>query len=497
MSRIHASASWLIVVLLMLLAAGCGSSATPTSTTGSGAPTVATNPTDTTVSSAQPTAAATDTTGTGSTGTTPTTAATDTASTSSGTTPAATTGTGGAGSSGAGTTITILSNFTPDVARGKVLNQLISQFNQAHQGQVTVVSNPDPDWPTLQQKIKSMIAAGSPPDVFLYNYNPSDLTREQSGKLMDWSSYLNADPTWKASFRPENLQAVTMNGQTVAIPSDQAPVLFYYHKDLFKKAGIANFPTTWNEFFQDADKLKASGVAPISLMTADDAWHTMNAFTYLTTAAGGTNVFNIGQPLNSPAVVAGATQLKKLFGYTTADAVGANYSISSNNFLTGKSAMVIDGPWMISSIQSASGGIGDIAVATAPTNGDNKVPAGYIVTDSLNLWAAAKQTDKAKEAGMVAWMKFLTSSDSAKKLSIDGQYPLAVKTTLTPDDITKAGPLMGQVLQYNTAAPATVVEAVRNIKTAAQAQLPSLLEGLAIGQTTPEDFAKQLQGFNK
>ncbi len=343
-----------------------------------------------------------------------------------------------------------------------------------------------------------MIAAHSAPDVFLYNYNPSDLTREQSGELMDWSSYLNADPTWKASFRPENLQAVTVNGQIEAIPSDQAPVLFYYHKDLFQKAGIQSFPTTWTEFWQDADKLKASGVAPIALMTADDAWHTMNAFTYLTTAYGGTNVFAPDQSLNSPAVVQGATDLKKLFGYTTADAVGANYSISSNNFLTGKAAMVIDGPWLISSIQNQTGGTAsDVAVAVAPTNGDNKVPAGYIVTDSLNLWGAAKQSDKAKEQAVVAWMKFLTSPDSAKKLSVDGQYPLAVKTTLTQDDVTKAGPLMGQVLQLNTAAPAAVVEAVRNIKTSAQAQLPSLLEALAIGQTSPQDFATQLQNFNK
>jgi hypothetical protein len=74
---------------------------------------------------------------------------------------------------------------------------------------------------------------------------------------------------------------------------------------------------------------------------------------------------------------------------------------------------------------------------------------------------------------------------------------VAVKITLSKEEISKAGPLMGQVLQYNLAAPAKVVEAVRNIKPAAQAQLPSLLEALAIGQTSPADFASQLQGFNK
>src|SRR5437763_269939 len=168
-----------------------------------------------------------------------------------------------------------------------------------------------------------MISAGSPPDVFLYNYNANDLTREKSGKLMDWSSYLSEDATWKGRFRAENLQAVTVDNQIVGIPSDQAPVLFYYHKSLFDKAGIQSFPKTWDEFFSDADKLKASGVPAIALMTADDAWHAMNAFTYLATGIGGTNVFAVDQPLISDAVVKGAENMEKLFKYTTSDAIVA------------------------------------------------------------------------------------------------------------------------------------------------------------------------------
>jgi len=395
----------------------------------------------------------------------------------------------------ASTKITILSNFTSDVVRGKVLNELIESFNQAHRGQIEVVSNADPDWPTLQQKIRAMIAAGSPPDIFMYNYNPNDLSRERSGKLMDWSSYLNADLAWKASFDPKNLAAVAVDGQIVAIPGDQPPLLFFYHKNLFHKAGIQSFPTTWAEFFKDAEKLREYGVAAIALMTADDAWHSMNTLTYLATAAAGPHVFEPAQPLNSSAVVEGATQLKQLFSYTTADAVGANYSISSNNFVTGRAATVIDGPWLISSVESS--GCDDVEVAVAPTNGDNKVPPGYIVTDSLNFWGAAKQIDKSKENAVVEWMKFFTSRTSAKRMSIEGQYPMAVKIEFDQADIREADPLLRKVLEYTKAAQVKVVDVVRNIKPKAQAQLPSLLEALALGQISPSDFADQLQSFNQ
>ena len=53
------------------------------------------------------------------------------------TTPNGTTGTGTTanptdttGTTGSAVQITILSNFTPDVARGKIFNDLINQFNQ-------------------------------------------------------------------------------------------------------------------------------------------------------------------------------------------------------------------------------------------------------------------------------------------------------------------------------------------------------------------------------
>jgi ABC-type glycerol-3-phosphate transport system substrate-binding protein len=272
--------------------------------------------------------------------------------------------------------ITILSNFTPDVARGKVLGQLVSDFNASHGDTYKVVSKPEADWPTLQAKIKSMISAGNAPDVFLYNYNPNDLSREKSGKLMDWASYLDGDAAWKARFRPENLAAVTHDGQITGIPSDQAPALFYYHKDLLAKAGVTSFPTRWPDFFAAADKLKKSGVAPITLMTSDDAWYAMNAFSYLATSAGGADAYGTGQSLDSPAITSAAEQMKRLFSYTTKDAVGANYAVASRNFLSKQAAMVIDGPWLISTIQKDVQNPCEVGVAVGPTAGDGKVPPG-------------------------------------------------------------------------------------------------------------------------
>ncbi|WP_210507618.1 ABC transporter substrate-binding protein [Naasia sp. SYSU D00057] len=401
------------------------------------------------------------------------------------------------GSGGSGTEIEILSNFTSDVSRGKVLDDLIAQFNEENAGKYTVVSKAQPDWPTLQQQIRSSISAGDAPDVFLYNYNPTDLSREESGQLMDWSSHLDDDPEWKARFKQDNLDALTIDGQLAGIPGDQSPTLFYYNTELFEQAGITEFPATWDEYLAAGQKIKDSGVAAISLMTADDSWHTMNAFSYLATAEGGPEAYAPGTDLDSPAITKAADYTKRLLALSTPDAVGGNYAASSSNFLNGQSASIIDGPWLISSIQST---LGDdackIAVAAAPTFDNGAIEPGYTVTDSLNVWGAAKQSDEEKEEAVVAWMKFFTSNESAVRMAVEGEYPMAVQTELSDADKENASCQMAQVIELANAAPASIVQMARGITTDAQAQLPSLLESLALGQTTPEQFATSLQTAN-
>ncbi|TDE07917.1 ABC transporter substrate-binding protein [Jiangella asiatica] len=394
-------------------------------------------------------------------------------------------------------TVTVMSNFTSDVARGQVLDELIAKFNEDHEGEYQVESAAEPDWPTLQQKIRSMISAGDPPDVFLYNYNPNDRSREESGALMDWSRYLDEDPEWKARFSPANLDAIALDGAIPGIPGDQAPALVYYHSDLLEQAGHDSFPATWDDFFTVAETLKSEGVAGLAMMTADDAWHTMNAFSYLATAAGGRDAYAPGESLDSDAIRRAAEDTRRLLELSTPDAVGGNYAVSSRNFLAKQALAVIDGPWLISSIQSDVEDPCTVQVAPAPTAGDGAVEPGYTVTDSLNVWGAAEQADEEKTEAVVAWMKYFTSNDSAVRMAVDGEYPLAVQTELGPEDAERASCQMRQVLEIANAAPASVVQMGREITSGAQAQLPSLLESLALGQRGPDEFAAGLQQANQ
>ena len=389
--------------------------------------------------------------------------------------------------------ITMLSSWSTDTERGKALKTVVDRFNQENAGKIKVTLDINPDWPALQQKVKTMIAANQTPDIFNYNFNPNDLSRQKSGKLLDFTPYM--DDAWKARFNEQDLKALTVDGQLTSIPFEKAGILFYYNKELFDKAGIKQFPKTWDEFFQVCDQLKSKGITPISLMTADDAWHTTNAFTYLAAGLAGTSVFDPGKPLDTPEVAKAAEYLKKLFNYTTPDALGGNYSVSSNNFITGNTAMIIDGPWLIGSIPAEMAP--KIAVAPAPTFGNGKVKPGFVVTDAYTPWSAAKQQDKAKEQAVVQFMKYLTSEESSKTFTLQGQILLSTKMQLTEDETKQAGPILGQYIRTNGAASESIVNIVRTLKPSATSKLPSLLEGLALGKWTPEEFVKQLQAANQ
>ena len=231
-------------------------------------------------------------------------------------------------------------------------------------------------------------------------------------------------------------------------------------------------------------------------MTADDGWYAMNAFSYLALSAGGPGAFTPGKNLDNAAIKSAASPLKQLFAYAPKDALGGNYAAASSDFLSGRAASVIDGPWLISSIQKQMKDPSSVSVAAAPTDGNGTLKAGSVVTDSLNAWGAAKQSDPNKQAAVVAWMKFFMDNSSASEMAANGQYTMNIETTLSAAQTKQTPSQMAQVLKIANDAPTSTVNIERYLTTSAQSQLPAMLESLILGQSTPAQFAASLQAAN-
>ncbi len=403
------------------------------------------------------------------------------------------TGEQGTDGSGKPVEITIYGSWSTEQEKGSTLKTLLDEYSEASNGKVKVNLDINSEWSMYVEKVKTMIAANQTPDLFSFNFNPNDLSRQQSGKLIDFLPYM--DEEWKSRFNQAELDAMMVDGKLNSLPFERSGLLFYYNKELFAKAGIDHFPQTWDEFFEAADKLEAINVAPISLMTAGDAWHTANAFSYLVGSAGGPDILKTGQSLNTPEMVKAAQMLRKLFDYTTTDALGADYSVSANHFLLGDTAMIVDGPWMSGSIEADMQD--KIGIAGGPTFGDGKMDPGFIVTDALTPWAGGIQASKEKEQAIVDLMKFLTSPESSKRLFIEGGVSLSAKFDLTEEDKSKINPVLSTFTDVTGNASQSLVQIARVIMPGASAEFGSLLEALVMDQVTPEEFVQRLDEANK
>ncbi len=396
-------------------------------------------------------------------------------------------------STGKATTFTVFFHFTPQEARGVVFRDFVAKYNAEHAGKVDVRLSYFADWIPMQQKIRTMVAAGEPPDVFYFNFNPNDLSLFKSGELLDFSPYMDA--AWRARFYQSDLDSLTYDGKLLAIPGEQGPVVFYYNKAVLAKVGVTSLPVTWDDFFALADKLKAAGIGAASLFTADDAWHATNFLSYFAAEAGGPKVFAPGASMDSPAVVKAASMLQRLFHYAAADAIGAKWAVSVQDFVQGRTAVLVDGPWVIGVLDGQMKDASEVVAARAPVfaQGDPST----LVTDAVTPWAASARLSKPQKQAVVDFMKAFTSEPTMKQFAVKGKDIFAVKLDLTPAETTEAGAKLAANIRLASTADQKIVQITRVLKPAAMNQVPSLIERLALGQITPEEFAGSLQRYNQ
>jgi multiple sugar transport system substrate-binding protein len=77
------------------------------------------------------------------------------------------------------------------------------------------------------------------------------------GKLEDLGEYGVHD--LKEDYVEAAWNDVTVDGKTYALPSDYGPSVMFYNEDTLKKAGVNEPPATWDEYYEDAKKVRALG----------------------------------------------------------------------------------------------------------------------------------------------------------------------------------------------------------------------------------------------
>jgi multiple sugar transport system substrate-binding protein len=334
-----------------------------------------------------------------------------------------------------GMTIEMWSPFTgPD---GDEMTALADRFSSENPCKITVSHVAQPEY---VQKLEAAAAAGQLPAMTAVRaINVGQLAARNVLKPFsdDVMAILGDD---LAGDFPDDLWSLgTYKDQRYSIPLDVNPLVMFYNKDLFEKAGIeAPGAEPWTrEQFEDAvSKLEASGATPVSLGTAFQAAALWQA---LIQQYGGALTDEAGTKAtyNSDAGVKALEKIKELRDKYTPDVSGTG-DPEVNVFKQGNVGMTFHGPWWISDLAK----LDFVGFAPLPTIGDQ--PATWGGSHQLALTT----DDPAAQAAAAVWIKWL--SENSSQWAKAGQVPARTSAREDPELTTIAPPISNILESANT-----------------------------------------------
>jgi len=100
------------------------------------------------------------------------------------------------------------------------------------------------DWDSYWAKLNTLIAGGTPPDVFAMDA-PLFLDWQSRGALLNLQPYIDATPGFLDGFYPQTLTAYKTSDGYYGLPRDFQSIVLFYNKDMFDAAGQAYPTANW------------------------------------------------------------------------------------------------------------------------------------------------------------------------------------------------------------------------------------------------------------
>lgn len=271
-----------------------------------------------------------------------------------------------------------------------VLDKVIKPFKAANPDvtvKLTLIPNGE-----YYTKLQSAIAAGKGPDVAQFfpesqaQFLDPAILRPVPDGLVDKSAFFES--LWAAGVAGDVAYTVPWYAYTYAL---------VYRADLAKKAGV-KAPTTWDETVPFLKALQGAGAK--RGLGADIGWDIFNGQDVAMYAwqAGGSLLSSGGKwTLDTPAMVDALQYNASFFTSGTADTSGPTFLDAQPYFVSGKTAMMITGPWVVGQLDAAAKKDGWTAanVATAPLPAGSSGSKSFSAGGSWGVLAGEGNADAA------------------------------------------------------------------------------------------------------
>jgi multiple sugar transport system substrate-binding protein len=284
---------------------------------------------------------------------------------------------GGSASSSSGhITLTYWNGFTgPD---GPTVTKLVNEFNNTHKN-ITIKMSIMP-WDVFYEKLLPALAAGDGPNIEAMD--TQDLPQYAVKHVfLPLTSYYKSSPD-TSTLAKGAVEGTIVGGTEYAVPVNFAPLMLYWNKTLFAKAGLSGPPANWAEWIADLKKLSTPGTSPQYGIAMGDN-NTIPVWPILLWENGG-GIVNSGVTkgmLASPATESAVEEWSNLIikdGITPKNITGAD---ADSLFQAQKAAMEVNGPWATTGYAQAKVNFG---LAPVPSGSAGTITLADVVAMSIN-----------------------------------------------------------------------------------------------------------------
>ncbi|MGU3472304.1 ABC transporter substrate-binding protein [Paenibacillus sp. D51F] len=283
---------------------------------------------------------------------------------------------------------------------GPFMKKIVDKYNSSQDSyKVNFVIQPNGEY--YKQLDVALSTGKERPDLMIMHVDsvPTYQSKDQLQPVDELAASAGINP---ADFAEAPVKYATIDSKLYTIPLDIHPLVMYYNKDLFEKAGITAPPTNRAEFDSAVEKLtdKSKGVYGY---VVPSLWPQQFIFPSLVWQNGGELWNGSDVAYNSPEAV---EMVQWLRGMVEKGISPGNVQQDGENtlFLQGKNAIQFNGPWMKSQFDEAGLNYG---VAVIPQIGKAKQAVyagshGFVVPKAV--------TDAGKIAGIGDFLKYVAGN---------------------------------------------------------------------------------------
>ncbi|MBW6440270.1 extracellular solute-binding protein [Actinoplanes hulinensis] len=307
------------------------------------------------------------------------------------------------------------SNNAQEVAWG---GQVVEKWNAAHPDE-KVTAQQIPASQTSEAVISASIIAGNAP-CLIYNTSPAAVPNFQAqGGLVPLDDF--ADGTSYVTARSGELGAQyrSPNGKIYQLPWKSNPVMLFYNKTAFAKAGLSTTApplATYTDFLATSQKLVSSGAARYAIFPSPSSQFFQSWFDFYpmyVAESGQQLVVDAKATFDSDAGRAVAGLWRQLYAQNLA----GKEAYTGDAFADGTAAMASVGPWAVTAYKDKV----DWGVTGVPTlAGSAENQSTFSDAKNVALYTACTNRGTAWD-----FLKFSTSSEQdGELLAMTGQMPL-------------------------------------------------------------------------